>query len=117
MGARKTAIFLFYAGNTLLEQVWSKNQNSQFKLKFGTKTNSNMHNSIVMFIFSRFPPEIPFLGKFGPKNQNCQFKLKFGTKISLNMKSSIMVLTFAVLNGKYSFWVNLVTKFKIVSLR
>ena len=29
-----------------------KNQNCQCKLKFGTKTNSSMHNSGVMFTFS-----------------------------------------------------------------
>ena len=30
----------------------SKNQNRQFKLGFGTKTNSNMHNSMVMITVS-----------------------------------------------------------------
>ena len=30
------------------------NQNSQFKLKFGTKNNSNMQNSMMMFTFSVF---------------------------------------------------------------
>ena len=29
-----------------------KNQNCQFKLKFGTRTNSDMQNSLVMFTFS-----------------------------------------------------------------
>ena len=32
-----------------------KSENCQFKLKFGTKTNSNMQNSIVVFTFSMFP--------------------------------------------------------------
>ena len=71
-------------------------QNCQFELKFGTSTNSNMQNSIVvftfsvfkiislggiltnsnmhnlilMFIFFCFGPDIPFLEKFGPKYQN-----------------------------------------------
>ena len=31
---------------------WSKNQNCQIKLKFGTQTNSNMENSMVVFTFS-----------------------------------------------------------------
>ena len=31
-----------------------KNQNCQFKLKFGTRTNSDMQNSLVMFTFSVF---------------------------------------------------------------
>ena len=37
---------------------WGKfvpeNQNCQFKLKFGTKTNWNMQNSVVLFTFSAF---------------------------------------------------------------
>ena len=32
-----------------LGKFGAKNQNYQFKLKFGTYTNSNMHNSVVMF--------------------------------------------------------------------
>ena len=31
-----------------------KDQNCQFKLKFGTKTNLNMRNSMMMFTFSVF---------------------------------------------------------------
>ena len=31
-----------------------KNQNYQFKLKFGTYTNSNLQNSMVMFTFLSF---------------------------------------------------------------
>ena len=27
---------LFSTGNTFFQQIWSKNQNCQFKLKFGT---------------------------------------------------------------------------------
>ena len=44
-----------------------ENQDCQFKLKFGTKTNLNMENSIVMFIFAFFRPEINLLGKFVSK--------------------------------------------------
>ena len=62
---------------------WGKfgpnNQNCNFKLKFGTYTNSNMQNSMVMFIFFVFWLEIPFLGKFCPKSQNYQLKPKFGS--------------------------------------
>ena len=56
-----------------------KNQNCQCNLKFGTKTNSNMQNLMVVIHFFCFRPETPFWGKFGPKNQNFHFKLKFGT--------------------------------------
>ena len=36
-----------------------ENQNCQFKLKFGTKTNSNMQNSKTMFTFSVFNHKYP----------------------------------------------------------
>ena len=43
-------LFLFLNGNTLY----------QYKLKFGTYTNLNMHNSMVMFNFSVFDWKYPF---------------------------------------------------------
>ena len=79
MGACKTATFLFYTGNNFFEQVWSANQNFQFKLKFGTKTNSKKVEFSGDADFFRFPPKILFLGKFGSKINNSQFKLKPGT--------------------------------------
>ena len=49
------------------------------------------------------------------KNQNCQIKLKFGTYTNSNMQNPLVFL-FSVLDGKHSFWANLVQKIKIVSL-
>ena len=37
-----------------LSKFVSKNQNCQFKLKFSTRTDSNMQDSLVMFTFSVF---------------------------------------------------------------
>ena len=54
---------------TILTAV-PKYQNYPFKLKFDAKTNSNMQNSMLVFIFSVFWLGIPILGKFGQKNQN-----------------------------------------------
>ena len=34
-----------------------------------------MKNSMVVFIFFSFPPEITFLGKFGPKIAKIWFKI------------------------------------------
>ena len=69
----------FLTENTCL--FWGKfgpiSQNCQFLLKFGTQTNLNMNNSMVMLIFSVF--EKYLLGKFGREKQKFQFKLKFGT--------------------------------------
>ena len=46
------SLFLFLTGNTFLAKFGPKNQNYQFKLKFGTCTNSSMLNSMVVFTFS-----------------------------------------------------------------
>ena len=54
------SLFLFFCGNTFFGQIWSKNQNSHFKLKLGTSNNSNMQNSMVMFISFVFDPKYPF---------------------------------------------------------
>ena len=53
------------------------------------------------------------MDKFGPKIQNCEFKLKFCTKTNLHMWNSMMMFTFFVFDHKYTFWANLVQKFKI----
>ena len=74
-----------------------------------------MQNSMMMFSFFRYRPEIPFLGiRNNPfwvylvhKNQNCQFKLKFGTQTSLNMQNSVVKLNFSVFDRKYLFRANL----------
>ena len=44
-----------------------KNQNCHFKLKFGTCTNSNMQNSMVMFICSVFDQKYSFLANLVQK--------------------------------------------------
>ena len=96
----------------------SKNQNCQFKVKLDIYTNSNMQNSMVMFTFFRFQPEVLFLGKFGPKIQNCQFKMKLDTSTNSNIHNSMVMITFFfVFDRTYSFWANLVQKLKIVSLK
>ena len=60
MNARTSAIFPFSKRNSLFVQVWSKkNQNCQFKLKFGTYNNSNMQNPVA-FLFSVLDGKHPF---------------------------------------------------------
>ena len=56
--------FHFRPEISVLGKFDPKTQNCQFKLKFGTQTNSN---SIVKLAFFRFQPEIPFSGKFSQK--------------------------------------------------
>ena len=46
--------FCFRPEKVFLDKSGQKNENSQFNLKFGTKTNLNIKNSIMMFTFSIF---------------------------------------------------------------
>ena len=116
MSAHKTAIFCFPPHIPFFGKFAPKNQNCQFKLKFGTLSNSIIKNSMVMFTFVHFWPEIPLLGKFGRNYQNCQFKLKSGTQTNSNTQNWIVIFTFSVLHWKYPFYPNLVQNIKIVSL-
>ena len=52
MDGRICVIFPFSIGNSLFGKIWSKKSTCQFKLKFGPKTNSNIHNSMVVFTVS-----------------------------------------------------------------
>ena len=52
--------FCFKPEKPFLGKSSQKNQNCQFKLKFGTKTNLNKRNSMMMFTFSVFDQKNPF---------------------------------------------------------
>ena len=99
---------------TFLDRLGPKSQNCYFKLKFGTSTNSNKQNSMVISV--HFWLKILFFYKLGWKNQNCQFKLKFVTKTNPSMKNSMVVFAFSFLDCKCRLWANLVRNIKIVSL-
>ena len=58
--------FCCWPETSFLGKFGPKNQNYQFNLNFGTLTNSNMENSIVVFTFSVLDWKL-FLGNFGPK--------------------------------------------------
>ena len=82
--------FSFGVEIPFLGKFGPRNENCHFKLKFGTYTNLNIQNSMVMFIFFLFVCfwlEIPFLGKFCPKSQYYQLKLKLGTYTNSNMQN------------------------------
>ena len=46
---------------------------NMFKLKFDTKTNSNLQNSMMVFILCFKLKIATLFGTFVPKNCNCQF--------------------------------------------
>ena len=77
------AIFMFFTGNTLFRKL-SKNQNCQFKLKFGTKTNSNIHNSMLLLRFSIFGQKYRFWS-------NLVQKIRIVTLISILVPKLIWV--------------------------
>ena len=54
------SLFLFQNRNTIFGQFGPKNQNCQYNLKFGTQTNSNMKNSMMVFTFSVLYWKHPF---------------------------------------------------------
>ena len=51
---------VFDRKNPFWANLDQKSQNYQFKLKFGTQTNSNMQYSIVVFTFFVFDQKCPF---------------------------------------------------------
>ena len=62
------SLFLFQTENNPFgANLVQKNQNCQFKLKFGTKTTSIMHNSMMMFTFSVFDWKYSFWAYLLPK--------------------------------------------------
>ena len=46
--------FVLNQENTFLVKSGQQNQNCQLKQKFGTRTNLNMRNSMIIFTFSVF---------------------------------------------------------------
>ena len=95
-------IFCVRPEKPFLGKSGQKNQNCQFTLKLGTKTNLNMRNSMMMLTFSVFG-HISFLGKFGPKVQKCYFRVEFDTKTtqsSKNMQNSMVISILFVLDWK-----------------
>ena len=50
----------FYRKYPFWANLVQKNQNFQFKPKFGTKNNSNLQNSVVVFTFSLLDRKHPF---------------------------------------------------------
>ena len=66
--------------STLLGKLGQKNQSCQFKLKFGTYTNSNMQNSMVVFTFSVLDRKHPFWENMVQKIKIVSLKVTSATK-------------------------------------
>ena len=73
-------LFCFRLEIPILGKFDPKNQNCKLRLKFGTKTNSNMQNSMGTVNSMGMGMVIQWGWSLnGPKNQICQFRLKFGS--------------------------------------
>ena len=92
-----------------------KNQNCEFKLKFGTWTNWNMQNSMMMFTFSVSEQIHPFWANVVQKTK--VVSLSWNVVARLNGICRIRQwCSLFMLNRNYPFWANLVQKIKIISL-
>ena len=116
MDAHENAIFLFYSRIPFLSKFGLKNQNCLFKLKFGTKTNSNRQNSMMMFSFSDFDWKYPFMANIVQKNHNCHVSWNFVSWLIRVCKIKSWSSLFLFRLDMYPLWVHLVQKIKIVVL-
>ena len=84
--------FCFSPGKPFLGKSGQKDQNYQFKRKFGTKTDLNMQNSMMMFTFSVFDHKYfswaNLVKNFGP---SCLVKVEFDSKTNSNAQNSMAV--------------------------
>ena len=61
------SLFPFFPFLTFWVKLSLKNQNCQFELKFGNKTNVNMQNKMALFTFSVLDGKHPFRGNLVQK--------------------------------------------------
>ena len=91
-----------------------KCQNYQFKLKFGSYSNSNMQNSMMLFTFFIFDQECTFWANLV---QIVTVSLRWNLITRLIWICKIQWQCSLFFNWKHPFWANLVHNIKIVSLR
>ena len=108
--------FCFSVEILFLGKFGPKNQNYQFKLKFGTYTNSNMHNSVVIFTFSVFDWKYPFWANLVQKVKTVSLSWNFVPTL-IRISRIQYCCSLSVFDQEYPFWANLVQNIKIVSLR
>ena len=86
-----------------------KTQIYLFKMKFVTKTSSNVVNWMVTFVFTVLDRKYTFWANFVKKSR-C-------THSNSSILNSMATFVFPVLDGKYPSWANLIHKLKVVCLR
>ena len=109
------SLFFFWVEIPFLGKFGPKNQISHFKLKLGTYTNSNMQNSMVMFILSVFDWKCPFWANLVQKVKIIIWSWNLVARLIRICRTQWCCSPFFVFEWKYRFWVNLVQKVKIIS--
>ena len=85
--------FLFWTRNIIFGKTWSQNS-KLFKVKFGTKTDLNMQNSLMMFTFFAFVWKYPFWLTSPQKNAIGSLSWNLVPSLISNMQNSMAMLTF-----------------------
>ena len=111
----------FWPEISFLSKFGPKIQNCQFKLKFGTETNSNKQNSMVLFTFSVFNREYPFWVSLVQKLKIVSFSWNLVMMIKrsgreifydvtdyLPYKNPLIMQTFEKIMLKQAFWLSTV---------
>ena len=107
------SLFLFANRNFLLRKLGLKNQNQKVEICYQDYFEYEEFNGDV-HVFN-FWPKIIFLKKHNSNFHNFPFQLKFVTENNSNMQNSMVLFIFLCLDWKFSLWVNLIQKMKIVT--
>ena len=87
-----------------------KYQNFQYKLKFGTWTNSNMQNALVMFTFPVFIWNYPFWAKLSRKNKIVRLGWYWVSRLIRIFRIQWQCSLFLISTGNKPLWTKLVQK-------
>ena len=101
------SLFLFLTRKAILRK-FGPNQNFQFKLKFVTKDNSNMQNSMIVFTFS-----LKYQANLVRKIKLVSFSWNLIPRLIRIWRIQWWYSLFFCFERKYPFSANLVPKFKI----
>ena len=97
--------FCFWPWIFFLGKFGLKIQNCFFKVKFDTKTNLNMQNSMVVSILSVLDWKyLPFSGKFGPKIKIIRLSWKLVLRLIPIWRIQWWCSSFFVFDRKYPFF-------------
>ena len=98
------SVFIFWVEIPFLGKFGQKNQNCHFKLKIGTYNNSNMQNSMVLFIFFVFDRKYPFGANLVKKVKIISWSRNLVPTIIRTCRIQWCCSLFLFLSGNTPFW-------------